>query len=323
MFEVDSEGNAIRLAALPQEKFFNLYENPSTMDLDLNEVESIEVKCDGSLISTYFHDGQLRLKSKGSLSSDQALDAVSWLDAHENKAYRKQLYWATVDGCTVNLEWVSPNNRIVLGYEKPHLIMLNMRDNFTGKTFYFGEEDEPISHWIAIKDVIYNPPIDLQGKSPIDFVADIPNMTGVEGFVVRFKSGLKVKVKTNWYLALHHTKDSINNPRRLFEAVLDEGIDDLRALFHEDLVAIKQIDEMEIKVDRLFNHMVKSVEDFYEENKHLDRKDYAIKGQTNVLDKRYFGLVMLKYQNKDPEYKNYLKSKWKLFGFKDEKVDIE
>ena len=36
MFEIDKDGNPIRLASLPPAKFFNHLENPFTMDLDLS-----------------------------------------------------------------------------------------------------------------------------------------------------------------------------------------------------------------------------------------------------------------------------------------------
>ena len=62
-------------------------------------------------------------------------------------------------------------------------------------------------------------------------------MQNIEGYVIRLASGQRVKIKTAWYLALHHTKDSINSPRRLFEAVLEEATDDMRSLFYDDKLA--------------------------------------------------------------------------------------
>jgi len=45
MFEIDEDGNMVRLASLPPEKFFNHMENPFTMDLDLSDVEEIQDNC--------------------------------------------------------------------------------------------------------------------------------------------------------------------------------------------------------------------------------------------------------------------------------------
>ena len=144
----------------------------------------------------------------------------------------------------------------------------------------------------------------------------------IEGFVCRLQSGVSFKVKTLQYLALHHTKDSINIPRRLYEAVLEEATDDMRSLFHDDPLAIKLISEMEIFVERKYNHLVDKVERFYERCKNLDRKSYAITGQTS-LTKLQFGLAMAKYLEKDFSYKETMKKRWKEFGLADEKVITE
>jgi T4 RnlA family RNA ligase len=314
MFEVKN-GQATRLASLPMSKFFNYLENPLTMDVDLNLIERIEHKSDGSLISTYIHDNNIRLKTKGSLFSDQAIAAQQWLNQDNNKPLNDVLYEYAINDFTVNLEFVSPTNRIVLGYPETKLIVLNVRHNSTGK--YLN---------IDSSNVLYpymDQPIDLTNLDKVEFVNNIPNMLDdIEGFVLKLSNGLWMKVKTDKYKSLHHCKSSVNNPRRLYEVIIDEGIDDIRVMFKDDLLAIKLIDDMQAKVNHLYNHMVKEVEEFYEQNKELDRKEYAIKGQQE-LDKRYFGLAMLKFQNKDPEYKQYLKSKYKLFGIEDKKTELD
>lgn len=157
----------------------------------------------------------------------------------------------------------------------------------------------------------------------IKFVQTIPHLKEVngqmiEGFVIRLASGQRVKIKTLKYLALHHTKESINSPRRLFEAVLEEATDDMRTMFRDDEVAIKMIEEMESFVEKKYNHMVDTVERFYEHNKSLDRKSYAILGQKE-LERSFFGLAMQKYLGKDVDYKTFMKKQWKYYGLKDRK----
>lgn len=318
MFEMATDHNgavyAKRLASLPMEKFFNLHENPMTMDLDLTKVVSIEEKADGSLMSTYIHNEQLRLKSKGSLFSDQAIAAMKWLDRPANTHFKNQLRNIAVGGMTVNLEWCSPEHRIVIGYMAPTLKVLNVRSNDHGG--YVGHKS--VFHPNECVDVVY-------AADPKAFVDSIPLMQDVEGFVLVMDNGQRVKVKCEWYLSLHHAKDSVNNPRRLFEAILDEGIDDLRSLFFADPLAMKTIDEMQIKVDHVYNGMVKAVETFHSANKDLSRKDYAIKGQGDETlkngDVSYFGLAMNKYVGKTMEYKAFLKSKWRDLGLKDTSLE--
>lgn len=315
MFEIDDKGTAKRLASHPLHKFFNLYENPMTMNVDLDNIVSVENKSDGSLISTFMHNGTLRLKSKGSLVSDQAIAAMKWLNQPENDEFKNHLLEYTKEDYTVNLEWVSPDNRIVLGYLEPKLIVLNIRDNRNGSYV-------DLPYCISIHPYL-DKAVDLRGMTPKEFVDQLPDMLDdIEGCVVKLKTGLWFKVKTKKYLSLHHCKDSVNNPRRLFEVIVDEGIDDIRAMFHTDELLIKQIDDMQRKVDHIFNEMVNTVETFWEENKYLDRKDFAIKAQSEVKP-LYFGLVMCKYTQKPVDYKTFAKSKWKQFGFKDENLKEE
>ena len=183
MFCVDNDNETINLVSLPMAKCFNLLENPFTTDLDLSTIESIEVKSDGSLISTYRHKGQLKLKSKGSLSSEQAIDAMQWLDS--NPEYKQALYDAAINGYTVNLEWCSLKNRIVLSYDKPQLIMLNVRDNVTGVSYYVNDL-EKLATVIDHNKTSFNTPVDTDIEDKQQFVLDIPEMQGnIEGFIIR------------------------------------------------------------------------------------------------------------------------------------------
>jgi len=309
MFEVDQNDQPVRLAAWPCEKFFNLNENPLTIGLDLTKVVRIEDKVDGSLMSTYIHDGVLRLKSRGSLFSDQALAAMRFLET--DRLLWEMLYNITDKGYTVNLEWCAPEHRIVIGYPQAHLRVLNVRSTADGTYQDLSQVPQMKNYWVPIHDVV----------DPVVFVASIKDMTGVEGYVVTLEGGLRVKIKCEWYMSLHHTKDSINNPRRLFESILDEAIDDLRAMFYDDVVAMQMIDEMEKKVDQVYNGMVNMVEGYYAENKHLSRKDYAIKAQTHFKDTLYFGLAMGKYIGRAFSYKTFLKSKWRDLGLKDTSLE--
>jgi len=325
MFEISKEGFGpladqcmpIRLASMPFEKFFNLYENPFTMDLDLSTIVEIADKADGSLITTYMHNNVLRVKTKGSLSSDQAIDAKLWLYKDENVLFREELYLMDRAGCTVIMEWCAPDNRIVLPYMEAHLKVLGIRNREDGSYVNFNDIDgehfpETLNHWTKI----------ITTDDPEAYINSVDDMQDVEGVVFELANDQRVKKKCTWYLALHHTKDSINCPRRLYEAVIEEATDDMRSLFHDDPLSIKLISEMEEFVEEKYNHLVDTVERFYERNKGLERKDYAILGQEE-LTKLQFGLAMAKYLGREYSYKEVMKKRWKEFGFKDEKVEVE
>lgn len=312
MFQVSKDGYPLNLAAHPMPKFFNLNENPFTMNLDLSKIKEVHVKADGSLMSTYLHNATLRLKSKGSLFSEQAIHAMEFLGRPENQTLSDELAHATRCGFTVNLEWCAPQHRIVIGYLEPRLTVLNVR-NMNDGTF--------VDPWqVEWMHEIRNLHVD---KVPFDdlFIARVPNMEGIEGFVVELESGLHFKIKTIWYLALHKTKDSVNSDRRLYEAVLAEASDDLRALFHDDVLVIRRIAAMETFVQEKYNKLVAGVEKYVAANKTMVRKDFAILGQ-KVLDKHEFRLAMALYTGQTVNFKQYMIDHWKEFGVKDEPLKI-
>jgi T4 RnlA family RNA ligase len=307
MFEVDAEGKAIRLAALPFPKFFNYCENPFTTGLDLSKVDSVELKADGSLISTWVDSAGLQFKSKGSLHSSQVADVDLLIETFQ--PLKDQLTLATREGWTVNMEYCSPTNRIVIGYMTPHLKVLNARHIETG-TFMTRQQLEVRFGEYCIDNV------DTGCLNVPDFVASIPAMEDdIEGYICKIED-FWFKIKTQKYCTKHKSKDDINNPRRLFEAVIDEVVDDLRSMFAYDQLVIKQIDDMQIRVEKIYNHIVSTVELFFHENGFLDRKSYAIKGQAE-LSHIEFGLAMQLYVRKTADFKSAIKSKYKELGFAD------
>jgi len=310
-YEITGEGSLaepLRLASILFPKFFNHNENPFTANLDLSTVVEIAHKMDGSLISTYtYAENDVRLKTKGSLESNQAIDALRLLGGDRN--LMQEIVLAERLGYTVLMEFCSPTNRIVVNYDKPSLTVLAIRSRMDGSFLYYDDIDTEIfptilSNWTTIEQI----------NNPAEFIPTVLDMEGIEGFVCRLSSGLVFKLKCTTYVALHHSKDSINSQRRLFEVVLNESSDDLQSLFHDDPVAIKTIKDMEETVEKLYNHLVDIVERFYERNKELERKQYAILGQEEL--KRYeFGLAMSRYLGKNVNYKEFMKQNRKAFGF--------
>ena len=245
---------------------------------------------------------------------------MKYLEQDEHTDFKLALGVLAELGYTVNMEWCAPDNRIVLGYMEPVLTVLNVRRNHDGE---YTDIFKPSAMGNPTFDVVREAYIEkLEVKDPVQFAQDIPNMVDVEGYVIRLASGQRVKVKTEWYLVQHRAKDSINYPRRLFEAVLAEATDDLRTLFHDDPLVIQRIEEMELFVEGKYNHLVDTVERFYERNKHMERKEYAILGQKELV-KMHFGLAMSKYTGKEVNYKEFMAKKWKEFGLKDEPEEEE
>lgn len=302
------------LASLPSSKFFNYAEHVGWGEtIDLNKISMVMDKADGSLISTVFGpSGDVFLKSKGSFISSQAIDATAYVASHA-EFWDTVVHVATKLNYTVNFELVGPNNQIVLGYTDEKLIVLNARHMISGEYMAYSELENFFGDNVID---VYELPDD-----PTAFLSHIETTSDkIEG-VVFVCNGVLYKHKNARYISLHHIKDSINNERRLWEACVNETADDLRALFVDDPVSIAKIIDMEEKAAKVYNHADKVVNEFYNENKELDRKSYAIKGQAELVKDGLFSLAMNLYLGKSLNLKDFLVKNYKKYGIKDEEAD--
>lgn len=300
MFKMD-EDKPVSLLSRPMEKFFNYAEVKAWEKLNGSPasigdvIESVMIKEDGSLISTFDDSGYLGLKSKGSIQSEQSSDAMTLIYAHSN--LRTRLYELATTGYTVNMEYVSEKNRIVIGYDTPQLIILNVRNNETGEYVpYHSLFGDPILRNYLVKQE------NVEIINLDEFVKEVYNMTGIEGYVVKTNKGF-VKIKTEWYVNLHRTKDSINSNKDLFLNIAENTIDDLKQLFLEDVISLKKIDAFETMFLSRLNDLISLAFRRVEENKGKSRKDFAIALSSDLTpDGRIiFGPLMKYYVETDKE----------------------
>lgn len=307
MFLINEKQEPQELTCLPMKKFFNLGETPIGLVSDriLNEQVSITEKRDGSLMSTYIDvDGNLKLKSKMSIKSDHCIEAMKLLDTDRYKKLKEYLGIYTnistrpmvedpYTNMTVDLEWTSPNNRIVLGYDTDELTILSTQSLRMVLSIK--------SLWSIYNTELIDYPTEWTVKNFWDKSILKENKEGIEGYVVELKDGLRVKIKTDWYCLLHKNKEKISTPCNLYELCLNEQADDLIALFTGDDITIQQIKDMQLRAKKEYYELKGSCDSFYSCNKELDRKSYAIRGQ-EMLTSSEFGLAMALYVGKEPDY---------------------
>jgi RNA ligase len=301
MFNITDEPYIV---SRPMEKFWNLEELVNHgFQFDKINIDRIENKRDGSLISTFLHNGQILLKSKTSLNSEQAKSAQVLFDQMMKNDLLLSVYvkWWIIFGYTINFEYTSPTNQIVLKYNNPELKIINVRHNATGIylpfDMYRSYVDELFD--VSVLDETFNTREDI------------------EGVILVMKDGSRIKLKTQTYKNKHKAKDKIMNDRGLFEAVIDGVTDDIKSIFQDSTYIISRIEEFETKYIPLFNHFVIEVECFYINNMELDRKSYAIKAKTE-LSEIAFPMAMNLYIGRENNYQERFKDAWKKFGLKDE-----
>jgi RNA ligase len=193
-----------RIVATPFPKFFNLTENKVEIpDLPFHSYE----KVDGSLIITYFYDGEWQTATKGSFNSDQAKWAKEFLN--KNKPLHMFDSWNTY-----LFEAVYPENRIVVNYGKEDLVLL-------GAYTYDGLELDfhSMVRYLARKaELTMAKTYSFQKlEHIITLCENLPS--NEEGYVIRFEDGTRVKIKGSEYCRLHRMISNIT-PLAIWELML-------------------------------------------------------------------------------------------------------
>lgn len=119
-----------RLMSRPFHKFFNLGEKEETLPANVNfrKPHVLLSKMDGSMIRPLLVHDKLRLGSKMGIT-DVSIAAEQLLSGEQ----REWLRMCVEQGITPLFEYVAPTNKIVINYEKPELIYLGQRLNFSGR----------------------------------------------------------------------------------------------------------------------------------------------------------------------------------------------
>lgn len=303
MFDVTDKEN-IKISSRPMNKFFNIEQG----EVDRSNMKLVGYmdKLDGSLISTYLHNGELKLKTKGSIKSEQAIAAMEWLDLPENSEMKNFLKFHTEkNNLTVNMEWTAPDNQIVLFYPKASLRILNMVNNKNGKIL----TAENIDKENLVNKDIFVKSHKIPNISLDNIIESIRNEQGNEGYILEFSdsegNSHLVKVKNIWYVNLHQIKSNLNTTAKIIETIIDETSDDVRVLFAEDKHFLDNITRLENVVSPRISKIEADIEKFYSDNKELSRKDYAIKAQSELQP--YMSLAMNLYIGKETNYKEFFK----------------
>lgn len=185
------------LRALPFAKFFNLGEVPETESSALlaGPVE-VTAKMDGSLGIFYRSAAGPAIATRGSFAGAQAV----WATAHLRAHYDLDDLPADL---TLLFEIIYPANRIVLNYGSLEALVLLGARRFDGREMAYPE--------LALLAGRYGFP--LVPVVPVGSVADLlplaESVGGSEGWVARWPSGLRVKIKTAEYLRLHRARYSL------------------------------------------------------------------------------------------------------------------
>lgn len=181
-------------------KFFNLEEHQQPLPL---EPFKVTTKMDGSLAILYFVDDTPFIATRGSFISDQAVRANMILQRrYKSFPFEKQY--------TYLFEVIYPENRIVVNYGMMEdLVLLAVVETATGNELDIHQYSWPFP---VVRQ--YDGITDLEALRKIE-------EANAEGFVVRFESGLRIKMKFAEYVRLHRVMTHVT-ARHIWELLRDD-----------------------------------------------------------------------------------------------------
>lgn len=188
---LDAEGNLI---AKGFDKFFNMEELTSIP----NEPFEVFEKMDGSLGILFYYSGEWILCTRGSFTSEQA---IKGMEIFKQKYDLKELGIMY----TYLFEIIYPENRIVIDY--------NGEEKLTLLTIYNILSEREISYY-GLQSHSKQIGCDLVTK--YDGMKDYKTLKSLvennhEGFVIKFESGLRMKIKGEDYVRLHKLMTNFSN----------------------------------------------------------------------------------------------------------------
>lgn len=274
---LDGKGNII---AKPFSKFFNYEEYGKETNLgELPNYKNFEVmeKLDGSLGILYrMPNGEWRIATRGSFESEQAKVGTEILK--ENLVYINNIMDATYPtNYTYLFEIIYPENRIVVDYKKAKcLVLLAIINNDTGEEYpykllkQFGQS--------YIWEVAHK----FDGINDFKNIKQTHKKDNSEGFVIKFDTGLRIKLKFEEYVRLHRLITGVSN----------------RSIW--DLLRNKQdINELLDRVpDEFYNWAKNTKEDFETNYQSIEHSSKVILENNKAIERKEIATYFLQKENK-------------------------
>lgn len=228
----DSRGELIS-AGFP--KFTNWGEAPEIFPLPKTLAgATIMEKIDGSLLVVSKWKGEYILRTRGTV------DATKLDNGHELAIFKETTLPKLSDNDKTNtwdysylFEWTSPLQKIILTYgEEPQWSLVGGVEH----------KDYSLWHQVGLDNTAY----DYGVKRPItytfttieDLLANVDKWQGREGVCVYSNNDQSIhKVKSAWYLALHHMKSEFNTFEKIVDFWYSVGSPDYTT-FSEKIMAV-------------------------------------------------------------------------------------
>lgn len=288
-----------RIMARRLHKFFNVNERDETQHhlIDLGQPHVILEKLDGSMITPVvlswvpeetmprldpnepqiMRVGEMRWGTKMGITevSMQAEEFVA-----RNPGYERFARWAMGLGYTPIFEWCSRQQRIVVDYPRDRLVLIAVRETRSGEY----QSLEWMHHYAKFSDwdieVVKTYPGTTSSMEHL--IGETRAAEDIEGWIIRFNDGHMVKVKGDWYVRIHKTKDNLLHEKNVVDLIVNEKMDDAKAFMLDD--DRRRVDRFESDFWDGVAQTVKTYDAYFNTvvAHGLDRKRYAMEWMPTI-----------------------------------------
>jgi hypothetical protein len=275
---LDNEGNVI---AKPFPKFFNYEEH--TADEIPNELFDVYEKMDGSLGICFYYNDKWYMATRGSFTSEQAEKGMLILES------KYDLTKLSTNN-TYLFEIIYDSNRIVCKYDYEDVVLLGAYG-----TYDCNEVNIQTDHYHTHFNVVLK--YKTWGEGFDDLKREIPSSK--EGYVIRFRNGMRMKIKGDEYVRLHRILTNFSTT-------------DIWELLRTGGNMNEFLDRVPDEFDNWVKMTMMELEAGFENIKFRSSIDFEYyKGESNG-DKKEFALAI-----KDNEYRSILFSMWDGKSYED------
>jgi RNA ligase len=292
-----------RIAARTLHKFFNIGEHESVRPENLmwGQVDRIMEKRDGSMVTPVKCGDSILFKTKKTFSSKEAMLAG---DIAFNTMGAAEWLASMIEAdLTPTFEMTSPKYPIVIKYEKDELTLLHIRENVTGRYLTEAEifaTNPPFPVVPNLKDKFTGLGLPANLVSWEILKERQENAEGLEGWVVQFTSGEMIKIKTAWYVALHHSV-TFTRWRDIARSVVADQSDDLKGAFAMTGRSIQPIIDVERRIKARIEFAREAAQQIVDTFAAVGVTD--AKGLAMVLNKHeHFGLIMRTFRQQEIDW---------------------
>lgn len=284
--------NYVKLLCHSFDKFFNYGEPQGQEILKVFDWQNYtwQEKRDGSLMRLWYYEKQHKwcLSTSGTIDAFKAeiqIPSCQWTsfgDMFDYLLKDSKVDFDLLDpNYTYSFEMTSPENKIVVNYDKSELTLIGLRDN------RYNEEIDPYQN---------NPFNYIKCAKTYKFdnlskaLDEINKLKNFEGLVLCDSSYRRVKVKTEEYLTLARMADETGSDRGLLRLILEDKIDDV----------VSSLPHLQKRVDLIKNYIreeVKNITNFLLDIDYSkERKEIALQIKGN----KYQGFAFKRLG--DPNY---------------------